>query len=146
MRKNKHIATLPEGAMIDVPHEPQEEAALIQEVRERLSHIRVHHIVEPKRFYEAEASLQKLDQDLEAIMHAIAQTGEFGDCDQLERLFETYGSDDESEEASFNEYLFDCPNCGPTNNVAGWDYEQDGETKTVVRCYGCKTTHETGGE
>lgn len=60
--------TTPGDEIIHVPHEPEAEAALLQETRERLSHLETRHLVDP----EAVASLKSLDEDLEAIMTNMA--------------------------------------------------------------------------
>lgn len=59
-------------AIIDVPHTPEAESELFQEVRERLSHLETH-TDDPQ----AVASLQGLNEDLHAVMANVSETDEF---------------------------------------------------------------------
>lgn len=59
-------------AVMDIPHNPDAEAALVQETRERLAMLQ-RHVGSP----EAVASLEQLDEDLEAIMYTIARTDKY---------------------------------------------------------------------
>lgn len=60
-------------AIIDVPHTPEAESELMQEVKERLSHLETH-TANP----EAVASLQQLNEDLHAVMANVSTTEEYG--------------------------------------------------------------------
>lgn len=73
------VINQPDDGCIDVPHTPEAEAALIQEVRERLSMLE-RHTANP----EAVMALQKTNEDLAAIMGNVANTEEYRCvCDAL---------------------------------------------------------------
>lgn len=66
------ITGQPEGGVIDVPHTPEAESALLQECRERLSLLESH-IADPL----AVGALQNLDGDLASFMSNVAATEEY---------------------------------------------------------------------
>lgn len=76
------VTSQPEDGCIDIPHEPDAEAALIQETRERLAMLETH-TADP----EAVMALQQANEDLEAIMANVASTEEYK-CSQDSHYFD----------------------------------------------------------
>lgn len=70
------VDNLPDDTCIDVPHDPEAEAALLQETRERLSMLESH-TANP----EVVAALQELSEDLYSIIGTLSVVEEY-ECDK----------------------------------------------------------------
>jgi len=75
---NRAIVMQPEDGTIDVPHDPDAEAALIQELRERIGMLSTH-VANPEEVM----LLEDLDNDLEQLMFTLSKAEEYEcNCEQ----------------------------------------------------------------
>lgn len=73
------VGPQPEEGILRVPHTPDGESAMIQEMRERFAMLELHTPL-PKHV----SAFQQLNQDLHSIMVAVANVDEYG-CNCVER-------------------------------------------------------------